>query len=107
MDSGLDATNVSGEGSIPSGGTKEKVMTKKVEYYKQCRMERETARGVSVDVAWIPEKFAKVGKLVYLVDKPDDVYTVTAVGSRQDESYLKAKEKINRKFGASAGLNCD
>lgn len=80
----------------------------KTTYYKQCRYERETTQGKLIDVAWIPEKLAVVGKVIYLDKFPEALWTVTAVGSkRMPYSDLKAKEKVNRKYGQSAGLNCD
>ncbi len=56
----------------------------KKEWYRQCRYERPTERGKKFDVAWIPEKFGKVGKKIYFGKKlpapPDEVWTVTEVG---------------------------
>lgn len=80
----------------------------KVTYFKQCRYERQTHQGKLIDVAWIPEKLAVIGKVIYLTEFPEDLWTVTSVGTkRMAHSDLKEKEKVNRKYGQSTGLNCD
>jgi hypothetical protein len=107
VDSGISATNGKKRVRFLPVVPKRTVMSKKKEYYKQCRMEREYITGKKIDVAWIPEKFAKVGKLIYILDKPEEIWTVMAIGSRKDETYLKAKEKVQRRYGQSAGLNCE
>lgn len=82
-------------------------MAKKAIFYRQCRYEMATEGGKIWDTAWIPENLAKIGKQIYLTAHPEKVYTVVSVGSRRDGAFLKNKENINRKFGQSAGLNCD
>lgn len=61
-------------------------------WYKQCTYETPTGEGSKkVDVAWIPEKLAKVGKKIYFgkrTDAPTELWTVTSVGGRQRESFL-------------------
>ena len=74
-------------------------MAKKEEWYKQCTFERKPDAGVLRDVAWIPEGLAKVGKLIYLTDAPDEIYTVVSTGiNRRDGAHLKMKENANRKY---------
>jgi len=74
-------------------------MAKKEVWYRQCRMEREHELGTSWDVAWIPEALAKVGKLVYLTEAPDEVYTITLVGtSRRSQAEATMKEKTQRNY---------
>lgn len=69
-------------------------MSKKDPWYVQCRFETEpTEKGKKVDTAWIPEKFAKVGKRIYIGDKrpsPEDteIWTVTAVFDRKPSSWV-------------------
>lgn len=61
-------------------------------YYRQCAMKRE---GVQ-QVAWIPEKFAEVGRVLILGKRTPDAprWEVTVVGDlRLGESYLLAHER--------------
>jgi hypothetical protein len=68
-------------GSSPASRVKEKVM----EWVRQCTLERKTDTGLEVQVSWIPEIFAKVGKFLKL--KENDVWEngwkVALVGGRQ------------------------
>lgn len=74
-------------------------MAKKEVWYRQCRMEREHDLGKSWDVAWIPEALAKVGKLVYLTEAPDEIYTITSVGTnRRSQAEAHMKEKVARNY---------
>lgn len=82
-------------------------MSKKEQYYRQCTYERPTENGKAMDTAWLPEHLAQVGKQFVIKARPEYTYTVTSVGSRRTISYLKGKEQTNRKYGQSAGLNCD
>ncbi len=64
-------------------------------WYRQCRFETPTEGGKKIDTAWIPEKFAKVGKKIYIGEKrpdPDEIWTVTHVFSRKPESYVVARQ---------------
>ena len=48
--------------------------------YKQCTMEKKTAKGFSKHTAWIPTKFAKVGKYIQ-IDGHGDGWQVTTAGT--------------------------
>jgi len=66
-------------------------MSKQDSWYRQCRFETKTASGTKVDTAWIPEKFAQVGKRIYIGEKrpnPEEIWVVTAVFARQPESWV-------------------
>lgn len=69
-------------------------MTKKKIYYRQCTMRRKN-RGEYV--AWIPEKFAEVGRWLELKMKDgrwQNHWQVIYVGSsKREESYLVAHER--------------
>ena len=71
------------------------LMRNKDPWYRQCRFETRTdSGGLKIDTAWIPEKFAKVGKKIYLGEKrpdPTPIWTVTHVFSRRRESYVVAR----------------
>jgi len=75
-------------------------MAKKEVWYRQCRFEIRRDNGNSCwDVAWIPENLAKVGQLIYLTEAPDDVYTVTLVGThRRSQAEANMKEKVARNY---------
>ncbi len=72
------------------------IMSKKDTWYKQCRFETRTdSGGLKIDTAWIPEKFAKVGKKIYLGDKradPQPIWTVTHVFARKPDSYVVSRQ---------------
>ena len=68
-----------------------------MEYYKQCEYESETENGLLKAVAWLPEKFAVVGKKIYFGNKtenPERIWTVTSVGDiRMSEKYVREHER--------------
>ena len=72
-------------------------MTKKV-YYHQCKMRKSTGTNSSIwDVAWIPEKFAKIGKHIRIKQENgtwDYDWEVMKVGdTKKEESRLIAGER--------------
>jgi hypothetical protein len=82
---------VSVERGVGRGFVEGVMMSKKDPWYRQCTYEMPTEEGKKVDVSWIPEKFAKVGKKIYFgkrIDSPEELWTVVSVGGRQKESYL-------------------
>lgn len=56
-------------------------------YYKQCKL----IKGTTSQTAWIPEKFAVVGK--FLKIKSDDGWQVMSIGGRLSEEYVKEHER--------------
>lgn len=67
-------------------------------FYKQCTMNRFNENdNLIVHTAWIPEKFAEVGRVIYFGKKtkdPDELWTVVSVPkSRKSEKYLIAHER--------------
>jgi hypothetical protein len=73
-------------------------MAKEV-WYKQCVFERPTDVGLARDTAWIPEGLAKVGKLIYLTESPEEIYTVVSVGvNRRNAAHLKSRQNAQRKY---------
>ena len=66
-------------------------MSKKDPWYRQCRFETIGDGPKKFDVAWIPEKFAKVGKKIYLGEKrenPEPIWEVKEVYARRPESWV-------------------
>jgi len=73
-----------------------KQSNKKQEWFRQCTFTSPTEDGEVVHIAWIQEKFAVTGKVVYFgkkTDTPDRLWTVTTVGGRSDGAYLQAHER--------------
>ena len=66
-----------------------------IKYYKQCRLEKKTDKGVLVETAWIPEKFAIKHK--YLKIKQDDGWKVCSVGERLSEAVVKERSRDYKK----------
>ena len=73
-------------------------------FFKQCSFFSETKHGRKEHVAWIPEKFAQVGRVIYFGNKtetPETLWTVETVGDfKKDGDYLMKHErdyKIQRK----------
>jgi len=65
-------------------------MSKKNIWYRQCKF-KTVKPPFKLDVAWIPEKFAKVGKKVYFGDKrenPEPIWEVQEVWARKPESWV-------------------
>lgn len=74
-------------------------------YYRQCGYQQAHPNeegGRKFDVAWLPEKLAKVGQIIYFGDKRDgvpreDLYQVTWVGdNRRDISWLREKQNADK-----------
>jgi hypothetical protein len=70
----------------------------KKKWYCQCRMEKPTGKDSRKwDIAWIPEKFAKVGKYIKIKQEDgtwDNGWLVTGVGDiKREESYLIDHER--------------
>lgn len=71
-------------------------------FYRQCQYERPLpCGGKKFDVAWLPEKLAKVGKTIYFGEKRDDVapdefWTVVSVGdNRRSGEFLTFKHNAD------------
>ena len=65
----------------------------KEQRYTQCRMKK----GYSIQTAWIPEKFAVMGKILR---KKDDIgWMVTNVFSTMDEKDVKMQERVYKTHG--------
>ena len=69
------------------------------QFYKHCMLHK-THRGqigVSVQMTWIPEQFAHVGKVLALKDPStgewDDGWTVESVYARCEESYVMERSQ--------------
>lgn len=61
-------------------------------YYRQCKLEWQEFPVMTQQVAWIPEEFAVVGKILKIKD--EDGWRVTEVGShRQSEDYIQDHER--------------
>lgn len=61
-------------------------------YFRQCEMRSQQ----TVQVAWIPEKFAEIGRVLIFGKRTPDAprWTVTTVSNmRLEESYLVAHER--------------
>ena len=57
-------------------------------WYRQCQFQSDRNR---VEVAWIPEKSAKVGRRVTFKDDgadPTEIWTITQVYDRRPKSWL-------------------
>lgn len=60
-------------------------------YYKQCRLQKPTERGVMEQTSWIPEKFATEGKVLKLKDGDgnwEDGWIVKTAGTHRLEEKM-------------------
>ena len=59
-------------------------------WYRQCELTLKTNTGKKVDIAWIPENLAKIGKTVYFGEKDsiNELWTVEYVGGRKNGKWL-------------------
>jgi hypothetical protein len=64
-------------------------------FYRQCCLERKGTRTTS----WIPEEFAKVGKVLKL--KEEDGWVVKSVGDRLDGEMANKRSVEHRKVPVS------
>jgi hypothetical protein len=72
-------------------------MSKKTKYYCQCRFECKTSDdSCLIDVAWIPEKFAKVNKLIRRKGH-SGIWKVTNVFKRMKSEDIEANEMDYKK----------
>ncbi len=77
----------------------EKERTVSDQNYRQCTLTR-TKHGVQLQqIAWIPAKFAVVGKFLRLRD--EDGWQVISVGGEIEESYILAHKDDHRNAFAS------
>jgi hypothetical protein len=61
-------------------------VTRKVVYFRQCRLVKPIPNGEKVLVSWIPERFANLNGVVRLRDEDktwEDGWVVRSVGSNQ------------------------
>lgn len=74
-------------------------------FYQQCGYQQahlNEGGSRKFDVAWLPEKLAKVGRIFYLGKKRDDVpqedlYQITWVGeNKRDLSWLREKQNADK-----------
>jgi len=70
---------------------------KSTTWFKQCTFASPAEKGKTVQVAWVPEKFAVVGKQVYFGKKtqtPERIWTVTKASARRvSNKYLTEHER--------------
>jgi hypothetical protein len=74
-------------------------MSSKKQFYRQCRIVQ-VPPGSEKDTVWIPEKLAKVGKLIYLGEKRppplSELYRVTNVYERRSAGWLCFKKSADK-----------
>ena len=64
--------------------------------YTQCTLRRPTENGYSVDTAWIPSEFAKVGKIIKIKQADDsweDGWKVVSTGTTRSAEWLQGHER--------------
>jgi hypothetical protein len=60
-------------------------------YYYQCELRKEINNGYKTDVAWLPEKYAIIGK--YLKINEEDGWKVIWIGAKQPANVVEEKER--------------
>lgn len=74
-----------------------KKKSKKTVWYRQCVLTSPIEKGTKVQVAWIPEHLAVVGKSIYFgkkTNKPERLWVVESASStRQSGDYLAEHER--------------
>jgi hypothetical protein len=66
--------------------------------YKQCKLRK----GNKSRIAWLPDKFAKEGKVLRL--KKDDGWVVQEVWATDSEENVKARERDYNRWAVGRGL---
>lgn len=66
-----------------------------MEYYRQCELVLKETK----QVAWIPESFAKVGRVLKIRknSKWTNGWVVKSVGGREDEEFVRTAERSHLK----------
>lgn len=75
-------------------------MAKKTEYYVQCELRKPAETGTFTDTAWIPAKFATVGKTIRIKrddDTWDDGWIVVRTYSKIEADKIEAGERDHLK----------
>lgn len=75
-------------------------MSKKTEYYVQCELNKRVGGGILHDVAWIPERFAVIGKQIKIKRDDgtwDDGWTVTKTYSKIEADKIEGCERDHLK----------
>lgn len=67
--------------------------------YKQCRLQRDN----ETQVTWLPEKFAKKGKVLRL--NHTNGWIVMEVWASATEEFVLARERDNVRWAKGRGLN--
>jgi hypothetical protein len=59
-------------------------------YYKQCKLTKKEGQSTYTQIAWIPEKFAVLNKVLKIkeVNEWDNGWVVISAGERKLEEYL-------------------
>ena len=74
-------------------------------FFRQCDLVQiKTGTGMSFTTAWIPEKFAEVGRFLRLQNEDgtwEDHWKVREVHGRMDGQLVKAGGRAHRSFGPS------
>ena len=77
--------------------SKQKLNKNDKTFFKQCHFSTKTENGTKEHVAWIPERLARVGGVVYFgnkSDNPDTLWEVISVGdTKKDGKYLSDHER--------------
>lgn len=75
-----------------------------MEWYRQCALEKPTTKGNMVQISWIPDKFAKIGKFLKLLENGvwENGWMVASVGGRQtrDERVDRRKDHERQREGS-------
>lgn len=66
--------------------------------YRQCLLQK----GTKGKITWIPEKFAKKGKVIKLKD--ENGWIVKEVWGRDTEENVKARERVHLRWAEGRGL---
>ena len=76
-------------------------MMKRNEVYRQCRLVKRLRVGQSVQISYLPEEFAREGRVVKLRDEAgdwDDGWVISLVGRSMSDSDLQEQELAQRRF---------
>ena len=78
---------------------------KRNEQYRQCRLVKRLREGQSVQMSYIPDEFAREGRVVKLRDEAgdwDDGWVIALVGQSLCETELHEHELAHRRFSGES-----
>lgn len=77
------------------------------ELLRQVALERRTPQGAYMDVAWIENEYARIGKRLRLDERPGEIWTVVEIYGARRREWVEGARAARRHFAAVADVPND